>query len=103
MPPRDRHRDRGCDRARLRLPVGSWSPEQWIDEALAAPGLRLAELTAGIALEAGSIPRAALADPQDRLLVATARALDATFLTADAPILVYAAETGRLRVADASK
>lgn len=89
-----------CGAGRLRL---ARSPEQWIDEALAAPGLRLAELTVSIAIDAGSIPRAALADPLDRLLVATARALDATFLTADAPILVYAADTGRLRVADASK
>ena len=85
---------------RLRL---ARSLEQWIDEALAVPGLRLAELTVSIAVDAGSIPRAALADPLDRLLVATARALDATFLTADSPILGYAAATGRLRVADASK
>jgi PIN domain nuclease of toxin-antitoxin system len=85
---------------RLRL---ARSLEQWIEEALAAPGLRLAELTVSIAIDAGSIPRAALADPLDRLLVATARALDATLLTADAPILAYAADTGRLRVADASK
>jgi PIN domain nuclease of toxin-antitoxin system len=79
------------------------SLEQWIDEALATPGLRVAEFTVAIAIDAGSIPRAALADPLDRLLVATARALDATLLTADAPILGYAAQTRRLRVADASQ
>jgi PIN domain nuclease of toxin-antitoxin system len=85
---------------RLRL---AQSLERWMDEALAVPGLRVAELTVDIAIDAGSIPRVALGDPLDRLLVATARALTATFLTADASILGYAAATGRLRVADASK
>lgn len=77
--------------------------EQWMAQALDVPGLRVAELTVGIAIDAGHIPRTALADPLDRLLVATARGVNATFLTADRPILTYAAETGALRVADASK
>ena len=54
-----------------------------------------------IAIDAGSIPRDALADPLDRLLVATARRLDATFLTGDRRILEYAASTGNVRVQDA--
>ena len=68
------------------------SLEQWVRDA---------ELTPVIALDAGSIPRAALADPLDRLLVATARHLDAVLLTADARILQYAARTGAVRVQDA--
>jgi PIN domain nuclease of toxin-antitoxin system len=47
-------------------------PEQWIREALGAAGVRVAELSAAVAMDAGTIPRTALADPLDRLLVATA-------------------------------
>jgi PIN domain nuclease of toxin-antitoxin system len=80
-------------RVRLARPVA-----QWVDEALDAAGVRIAELSPSIAIDAGSIPRDALADPLDRLLVATARRLDATFLTSDARILDYAASTANVRV-----
>ena len=83
-------------RLRLARPV-----EQWMQEALEAAGVRIAELSPAIAIDAGQIPRAALADPLDRLLVATARRLDATFLTSDARILEYATSTGNVRVQDA--
>ena len=83
-------------RVRLARPV-----EQWIEEALHVAGVRIAELSPSIAIDAGSIPRDALADPLDRLLVATARRLDATFLTGDRRILEYAASTGNVRVQDA--
>jgi PIN domain nuclease of toxin-antitoxin system len=82
---------------RLRL---SRAPEQWVEIALDTSGVRLAELTRAVTIDAGFIPRAALADPLDRLLVATARHLDATFLTADADILSYAAQTGNVRARD---
>lgn len=83
-------------RIRLSRPV-----EEWIDVALQASGVRVAEVSPAIAVDAGSIPRHALSDPLDRLLVATARRLDATFLTCDARILDYAAETGNVHVQDA--
>lgn len=83
---------------RLRL---ARSPEQWIQDALAGEGVRLAALSAAVAIDAGSIPRTALADPLDRLIVATARQLDATLLTSDARILAYASDTGNVRVHDA--
>ena len=76
-------------------------PEQWLREALDTAGVRLAELTPSIAIDAGAIPRTALEDPLDRLLVATARNLDATLLTADARILDYAASTGAVTTHDA--
>jgi PIN domain nuclease of toxin-antitoxin system len=76
-------------------------PEQWIREALHAPGVRLAEFSAAVAIDAGAIPRPALPDPLDRLLVGSARQLGATFLTADTRILAYARETGNVRVHDA--
>jgi len=82
---------------RLRL---SRPAEGWIRENLAAAGVRLAEVTPSIAIDAGAIPRTALADPLDRLLVATARQLDATFLTADQQILQYARTTSNVRAHD---
>ena len=82
---------------RLRL---SRPAEGWIRESLAAAGVRLAEVTPSIAIDAGAIPRTALADPLDRLLVATARQLDATFLTADQQILQYARTTSNVRAHD---
>jgi PIN domain nuclease of toxin-antitoxin system len=83
-------------RIRLSGPI-----EHWIDEALDAAGVRIAELSPAIAIDAGFIPRTALADPLDRLLVATARRLEATLLTGDARILEYAASTGNVRAQDA--
>jgi PIN domain nuclease of toxin-antitoxin system len=84
--------------ARLRL---ARPLEQWTRDALAARGIRLAELTASVAVDAGSIPRDSLSDPLDRLLVSTARQLGATFLTADAQILRYATVTHNVRTHDA--
>ena len=40
------------------------------------------------------------ADPLDRLIVATARELGATLLSADSAILEYAAHSGNVRVQD---
>jgi PIN domain nuclease of toxin-antitoxin system len=84
-------------RLRLARPLA-----EWVDESLETAGVRLAELTPSVAIDAGSVPRSALADPLDRLLVSTARHLDAVFVTADRRILEYAAETGNVRVHDAS-
>ena len=82
---------------RLRL---SRPAEGWVRDSVSAAGVRLAEVTPSIAIDAGAIPRAALADPLDRLLVATARQLDATFLTADQQILQYARDTRNVRAHD---
>ena len=78
-------------------------PEQWIDDSLDLSGVRLAELTRTVAVDAGFIPRAALADPLDRLIVATARQLGATLLSADSAILDYAAQSVNVRVQDLSR
>ena len=83
-------------RIRLTLAV-----DQWVRQSLDAPGVRIAEVTPPVALDAGHIPRSALADPLDRLLVATARHLAATFVTADEGVLAYAVTTGQVRVHDA--
>jgi PIN domain nuclease of toxin-antitoxin system len=83
-------------RLRLSRPVGDW-----IRESLELPGVRVAALNAPIAVDAGFIPCQALADPLDRLLVATARQLDALFLTGDERILEHANRTSSARVFDA--
>ncbi|HEY7450014.1 MAG TPA: type II toxin-antitoxin system VapC family toxin [Vicinamibacterales bacterium] len=87
-----------CTLGRVRL---ARSLDQWVRDALETAGVRIAELTPAIALDAGAIPRSVLADPLDRLLVATARQLDAVFLTSDRRILDYASATGNVRVQDA--
>lgn len=83
---------------RLRL---STVPAEWIRRSFSTASIRLAPLSIEVGIDAGSIPRTALADPLDRLIVATARHLDATLLTADAHILEYARTTGNVRVQDA--
>ena len=83
-------------RLRLARPVDSW-----IREAVEGVELRIAPLSAEVAVDAGLIPRTALPDPLDRLLVATAREAQATILTADDRILQYAADTSDVRAQDA--
>ena len=85
---------------RLRL---TRPPDEWIREALHAGDVRIAELSAQMAIDAGAIPRAVLADPLDRLLVSTAQHLQATFLTSDSRILDFAAATRQVRIHDAGK
>jgi PIN domain nuclease of toxin-antitoxin system len=66
--------------------------ESWVREALAAPGLRLAELTPRIAISSTRLPGVFQGDPADRMLIATARESGAALLTADEAILQYAGE-----------
>jgi PIN domain nuclease of toxin-antitoxin system len=79
----------------------STSAERWIRDALESGDVRVAEVTAEIAIDAGHIPAAVLGDPADRFLVAAARQLGATLITADRAILAYA-KGGHLRVHDAA-
>ena len=83
-------------RLRLASPVASW-----IREVLDVSGLRIVPLSPEVAVDGGAIPREALADPIDRLLVATARQAQAILITADERILKYAADTSSVRVHDA--
>jgi PIN domain nuclease of toxin-antitoxin system len=63
---------------------------QWVEEALAMPGLSLAPLTPAIALESTRLPGSFHGDPADRIIVATARAMNARLLTSDRNIRAYA-------------
>jgi PIN domain nuclease of toxin-antitoxin system len=83
-------------RLRVARPFGSW-----LREAIESSGLRVAALSPAIAIDAGQIGRAALPDPLDRLLVATAREAEAALVTADERILRYAAKTSAVRAHDA--
>jgi PIN domain nuclease of toxin-antitoxin system len=72
-------------RVRLRLPC-----TEWVDRALGAPGLTLAPLTAQIAIESTRLPGSFHGDPADRIIIATARMMDARLLTRDRKIAEYA-------------
>ncbi len=72
----------------------------WVGEALSAPGVRLAELTPGIAVAGTRLPGKFHGDPADRILVATARETGASLVTADRAILDYG-RRGHLRVVTA--
>jgi PIN domain nuclease of toxin-antitoxin system len=62
---------------------------EWLDQALAYPGVRLLELSPRIAAESTELPGVFHKDPADQIIVATARVLDSPLLTADEKIRAY--------------
>lgn len=76
-------------KGRVRLLMDAQS---WIERALAMPGVRLVPLSPRIAVDSSFLPWEAHPDPADRILVATARHLGATLITADASILRYGSQ-----------
>ena len=72
------------NRLELRCPVG-----EWLEQALAYPGVRLLYLTPRIAVESTQLPGSFHRDPADQMIVATARIRAYPLLTADAGILRY--------------
>ncbi len=72
----------------------------WIEAALAAPGMSLAEISPAIAIKAGQLPRTIHGDPADRLIIATAQAGESRLLTTDRKILAYA-DQGHVQAIDA--
>ena len=63
--------------------------EEWMEQAMAYPGLQLLELTPQIAIESTKLPGSFHRDPADQIIVATARVYDISLLTADRRILQY--------------
>jgi PIN domain nuclease of toxin-antitoxin system len=63
--------------------------EQWVQEALAMPGLSVAPLTPEIALASSRLPQPFHGDPADRIIVATARTMGVRLATRDSKILEY--------------
>jgi PIN domain nuclease of toxin-antitoxin system len=64
----------------------------WVDTALRMPGVRVAPLQPEIAVASSRLPWEMHADPVDRVLVATARHIGATLVTADEQLLRYHAQ-----------
>jgi PIN domain nuclease of toxin-antitoxin system len=73
---------------------------EWIHDALDALSVLVASLEPAIAVDAVNLPAWEHADPADRIIVATARRLEAPLVTADGIILAYAAETKAVRVVE---
>ena len=67
-------------KGRLRITT---HPREWIEQALAMPGLRLIELTPDISYESTVLPDSSNSDPADQIIIASARSLGATILTKD--------------------
>lgn len=76
-------------KGRLRSPL---SPKAWFDRILTTGGLKLAPLSPDILADASFLPEPLHRDPADRIIIATARALDLTIVTRDSLILDYAAQ-----------
>jgi len=86
--------------ARNRLTFAS-DIRTWLDQALNQPGITLAPLIPAIAVDSVRLPGTIHGDPADRIIVATARYLRATLVTADAKLLTYG-RSGHVAVLDAS-
>lgn len=74
-------------KGRIASPV---EPKTWFAKLLDRAEVELAELTPDILIEASFLPGNPHNDPADRILIATARALDLTIVTRDRHILSYA-------------
>lgn len=74
-------------KGRYRLKV---TPEVWFERLLDLPGVGLAPLAPAILIAAAFLPGDPPADPADRMICATARALGLSIVTRDRRILAYA-------------
>lgn len=69
----------------------------YVSELFAKDGVVTATLTPAIAVSASALPGVFHGDPADRILVATAKAFGADFMTLDARIHAYARATKTIR------
>ena len=74
------------EKGRLVLPR---SIANWMQNALAYPGITLMQLTPEIAVESTMLPGGFHKDPADQIIVATARIHDCLLVTEDQEILDY--------------
>ena len=65
-------------------------PKVWFQRLLARPEVALADMSPDILTDASFLPPPIHGDPADRILIATARALNLTIVTRDRHILAYA-------------
>ena len=74
------------ERGRLTL---SCPVDEWLDQALSYPGVRVLALTPEVAVESTRLPGTFHRDPADQILVATARIHSCPLVTSDARVLDY--------------
>jgi PIN domain nuclease of toxin-antitoxin system len=84
----------GVAKGRLSLPL---APLDFIDEFIERMQTKLSPLTPAIMVSSSNLPGRVHNDPMDRMLIATARALNLVLVTSDRSILAYA-DAGHLRV-----
>ncbi|TVQ17451.1 MAG: type II toxin-antitoxin system VapC family toxin [Spirochaetaceae bacterium] len=72
-------------RIRLSVPIDSW-----LREATSTPGLVVHPIDGAVAVDGARLPGSFPGDPVDRLIVATARTLGGTLITADPRLHEYA-------------
>ena len=77
-------------------------PLEWVRGVLSLPGMHLVPLAPEIAVASTCLPFEMHADPADRIIVATARHLGATLVTADQPLLDLSTR-GHFRAIDAGR
>lgn len=75
-------------KSRLNLPA---DVAQWLQESISVSGIKLVPLSLDISVNSTRLPGALHRDPADRMIVATARQLNALLITEDGLILTYAA------------
>lgn len=71
---------------RLKLPCPM---EEWFDQALSYPGIRLLELTPEIAIKSTQLSGKFHRDPADQIIVTTAMVSNCPLVTSDDKILKY--------------
>jgi len=76
--------------------------ENWLEESLQAPGIRLVQLNPKIVADSVNLPGKFHSDPSDRLIVATARVMGARLVTADKLIQKYG-KAGNLKLFSLAK
>ncbi len=63
--------------------------QEWIDQALDIPGIKLSAITPRIAIQSTRLPGIIHGDPADRILIATAHEENAVLITCDGKLLEY--------------
>lgn len=77
-------------------------PLAWIETTLANAKIGVVPIEPATGIDAGRLPGKIHGDPGDRLIIATARALDCPLLTPDEKILAYA-KSGHVQAIDARR
>lgn len=77
---------KAVEKGKLELPI---AVEEWLDHALAYPGITILPITSRIAVQSTSLPGTFHKDPADQVIVATAIVYDCPLITFDEAILAY--------------